>query len=222
MISVIIKFILLAMFNISFYSITKASCTLSMWISYGFIHFAFLMFFLEPLFVQNSKNSKHVVIESITLLTIIYFFCSLSVGIFFLINPLLVVYQYSIEVFVTGIYLIILIITVVINNKIAKNESEFLADKQFLTTVFVKAEFIKSKVTDKKLLMNLQEQTKYSPVKSSEIVRNYENELIKILDDITLNIDALQEIELNNKIETCKNLLNQRNLLLKKNLWNIY
>lgn len=222
MISVIIKFILLAMFNISFYSITKASCTLSMWISYGFIHFAFLMFFLEPLFVQNSKNSKHVVIESITLLTIIYFFCSLSVGIFFLINPLLVVYQYSIEVFVTGIYLIILIITVVINNKIAKNESEFLADKQFLTTVFVKAEFIKSKVTDKKLLMDLQEQTKYSPVKSSEIVRNYENELIKILDDITLNIDALQEIELNNKIETCKNLLNQRNLLLKKNLWNIY
>ena len=218
MISVIIKFILLAMFNISFYSITKASCTLSMWISYGFIHFAFLMFFLEPLFVQNSKNSKHVVIESITLLTIIYFFCSLSVGIFFLINPLLVVYQYSIEVFVTGIYLIILIITVVINNKIAKNESEFLADKQFLTTVFVKAEFIKSNVTDKKLLMNLQEQTKYSPVKSSEIVRNYENELIKILDDITLNIDALQEIELNDKIETCKNLLNQRNLLLKKNL----
>lgn len=218
MISVIIKFILLAMFNISFYSITKASCTLSMWISYGFIHFAFLMFFLEPLFVQNSKNSKHVAIESITLLTIIYFFCSLSVGIFFLINPLLVVYQYSIEVFVTGIYLIILIITVVINNKIAKNESEFLADKQFLTTVFVKAEFIKSKVTDKKLLMDLQEQTKYSPVKSSEIVRNYENELIKILDDITLNIDVLQEIELNNKIETCKNLLNQRNLLLKKNL----
>lgn len=218
MISVIIKFILLAMFNISFYSITKASCTLSMWISYGFIHFAFLMFFLEPLFVQNSKNSKHVAIESITLLTIIYFFCSLSVGIFFLINPLLVVYQYSIEVFVTGIYLIILIITVVINNKIAKNESEFLADKQFLTTVFVKAEFIKSKVTDKKLLMDLQEQTKYSPVKSSEIVRNYENELIKILDDTTLNIDVLQEIELNNKIETCKNLLNQRNLLLKKNL----
>ena len=217
MISVIIKFILLAMFNILFYSITKASCTLSMWISYGFIHFAFLMFFLEPLFVQNSKNSKHVAIESITLLTIIYFFCSLSVGIFFLINPLVVVYQYSIEVFVTGIYLIILIITVVIN-KIAKNESEFLADKQFLTTVFVKAEFIKSKVTDKKLLMDLQEQTKYSPVKSSEIVRNYENELIKILDDITLNIDVLQEIELNNKIETCKNLLNQRNLLLKKNL----
>ena len=217
MISVIIKFILLAMFDISFYSITKASCTLSMWISYGFIHFAFLMFFLEPLFVQNSKNSKHVAIESITLLTIIYFFCSLSVGIFFLINPLVVVYQYSIEVFVTGIYLIILIITVVIN-KIAKNESEFLADKQFLTTVFVKAEFIKSKVTDKKLLMDLQEQTKYSPVKSSEIVRNYENELIKILDDITLNIDVLQEIELNNKIETCKNLLNQRNLLLKKNL----
>lgn len=218
MISVIIKFILLAMFNISFYSITKASCTLSMWISYGFIHFAFLMFFLEPLFVQNSKNSKHVAIESITLLTIIYFFCSLSVGIFFLINPLLVVYQYSIEVFVTGIYLIILIITVVINNKIAKNESEFLADKQFLTTVFVKAEFIKSKVTDKKLLMDLQEQSKYSPVKSSEIVRNYENELIKILDDITLNIDVLQEIELNNKIETCKNLLNQRNILLKKSL----
>ena len=218
MVSLIIKFILLAIFNISFYSITKASCTLSMWITYGFIHFAFLMFFLEPLFVRNSKNSEHVAIESATLVTIIYFFVTLSVGIFFLLNPLFVIYQYSIEAFVTGIYLIILIVTLVINSKIAANEKEILSDKQFLNNIFVKAEFIKTKVADKKTLITLQEQAKYSPIKSSESVKNYENEIIKTLDDLTLCIETLQEEEIVTKINSCKNLLDQRNLMLKKNL----
>lgn len=218
MLSVIIKFILLAIFNISFYSITKASCTLSMWITYGFIHFAFLMFFLEPLFVRNSRTSKHVAIESATLVTIIYFFVTLIGGIFFLCNPLLVVYQYSFEALITGLYLIILIITLVINNKIAANEKEILSDKQFFDNIFVKAEFLKTKVEDKKPLITLQEQAKYSPIKSSESVKNYENEIIKTLDDLTLCIETLQEEEIVTKINSCKNLLDQRNLMLKKNL----
>lgn len=216
MISVIIKFILLAIFNVSFFSITKASCSFSMWVSYGFIQFAFLMFFLEPLFVKNSKNTKHVSVESISLITIIYFFCALIVGLFFLFNPLLVIYQYSVESFAVGIYLIILIITLVLNNKIALDERESLSDKQLLNNIYMKAEFIKTKIVDKKIIIEFQDQVKYSPVKSSAIVKDIENEIINILDNITLNIETIQSDKIVGKIRECKDLLNKRNLILKK------
>lgn len=93
MIGFLIKLILLAVFNISFFAVTKASCSFSMWLSYGFIHFSFLMFFIAPLFIKKSKISYHVAIESISLVTAIYFVAALFLGIFFLFNPLLTLFN---------------------------------------------------------------------------------------------------------------------------------
>ena len=214
-----IKFILLAVFNVSFFTITKATCTFSMWISYAFIHFSFLMFFLSPLFIRNSKNSRHVAIKSITLITAIYFIVTLGIGIFFLFNPILVVFQYSVETIVTGIYFIILIITISINNKIASDEITFSKEKMFLNNIFVKAEFLKSKLTDSDLrteLEKLQEESKYSPTKSSDAVKETENQIISLLDEITLNVEKQKEEEYFSKIINCRNLLKQRNLKLRK------
>ena len=217
----LIKFILLGIFNISFFTITKATCTVSMWISYGFIHFAFLMFFLSPLFIRNSNNSRHVAIESITLVTAIYFVATLFVGGYFLLNPLLVIFQYSIESFVTGIYLIFLIVTIVLNNNIASNEIESFTEKQFLSNIFVKAEFLKSKIKNDstiELLKKLQEESRYSPTKSSLSVKEMENKILETLDEITAKVENMSNEDAVSKIANCRDLLKQRNLMLKKNL----
>ncbi len=138
------------------------------------------------------------------------------VGLFFLFNPLLVIYQYSVESFAVGIYLIILIITLFLNNKIALDERESLSDKQLLNNIYIKAEFIKTKIVDKKIIIEFQDQVKYSPVKSSAIVKDIENEIINILDNITLNIETIQSDKIVGKIRECKDLLNKGNLILKK------
>ena len=221
MMGLLIKFILLGIFNISFFTITKATCTVSMWISYGFIHFAFLMFFLSPLFIRNSNNSRHVAIESITLVTAIYFVATLFVGGYFLLNPLLVIFQYSIESFVTGIYLIFLIVTIVLNNNIASNEIESFTDKQFLRNIFEKAEFLKSKIKNDstiELLKKLQEESRYSPTKSSLSVKEMENKILETLDEITAKVENMSNEDAVSKIANCRDLLKQRNLMLKKNL----
>ncbi|MBR3542941.1 MAG: hypothetical protein IKN82_04505 [Treponema sp.] len=221
MMGLLIKFILLGIFNISFFTITKATCTVSMWISYGFIHFAFLMFFLSPLFIRNSNNSRHVAIESITLVTAIYFVATLFVGGYFLLNPLLVIFQYSIESFVTGIYLIFLIVTIVLNNNIASNEIESFTEKQFLSNIFVKAEFLKSKIKNDstiELLKKLQEESRYSPTKSSLSVKEMENKILETLDEITAKVENMSNEDAVSKIANCRDLLKQRNLMLKKNL----
>lgn len=221
MIGFFIKLILLAIFNVSFFTITKAACSFSMWISYAFIHFSFLMFFLSPLFTRKSNNSQHVAIESIALITAIYFIATLGIGIFFLFNPLIVVFQYSVETTVTGIYLIILIITISINNKIASDENTVSTEKMFLNNIYVKTEFLKIKITDFDLrneLENLQEESKYSPTKSSITVKEIENQIITLLDQITLNMEKQNKEEILSKITNCRDLLKKRNMFLKKNM----
>lgn len=221
MISFLIKLILLAIFNVSFFTITKAECTFSMWISYGFIHFAFLMFFLSPFFTRKSKNTRHVAIESIALVTAIYFVATLIVGLFFLLNPMLVLFQYSVEAFITGIYLIILLITIVINNRIADNDNAADAEKQLLNNIYVKAEFLKSKSSDSQIIAELsalQEDSRYSPTKSSPAVKEYEIQILSNLDEITRNIEKVDFEDLLSKIKNSRNLLKQRNLILKKGM----
>lgn len=221
MISFFIKLILLAVFNISFFTITKAECTFSMWISYGFVHFAFVMFFLSPLFSRKSRNSRHVAIESIALVTTLYFIATLVVGLFFLLNPLLVLYQYTIESIITGIYLIILLITIIVNNRIAENDNVSDSEKLLLNNIFVKSEFLKTKIIDKQVveeLNALQEDTRYSPTKSSMAVKDYESKIISDLDEITRDVEKTTSNEILLKIKNCRNLLKQRNLMLKKGI----
>jgi len=221
MISFFIKLILLAVFNVSFFTITKAECTFSMWISYGFIHFAFLMFFLSPLFTKKSRNSRHVAIESIALVTAIYFVATLIVGLFFLLNPMLVLFQYSVEAFITGIYLIILLITIVVNNRIADNDNTADTEKQLLNNIYVKAEFLKTKSGDAQVITELnalQEDSRYSPTKSSPAVKEFENQIISNLDEVTRDVEKAASDEILSKIKNCRDLLKQRNLMLKKGM----
>lgn len=220
MIGFLIKLILLAVFNISFFTVTKASCSFSMWLSYGFIHFSFLMFFIAPLFIKKSKISYHVAIESISLVTAIYFVAALFLGIFFLFNPLLTLFQYSIESIITGIYLVFLIVTAAVSNNIAKNENSLSEEKRVLDNMYVKAEFIKMKKTGENLMTKidfLQEDIKYSPLKSNENVYQFENQILSILDEITMSIEELSDSDIESRIENCRNLLKQRNMLLRKN-----
>lgn len=220
MIGFLIKLILLAVFNISFFTVTKASCSFSMWLSYGFIHFSFLMFFIAPLFIKKSKISYHVAIESISLVTAIYFVAALFLGIFFLFNPLLTLFQYSIESIITGIYLVFLIVTAAVSNNIAKNENSLSEEKRVLDNMYVKAEFIKMKKTGENLMTKidfLQEDIKYSPLKSNENVYQFENQILSILDEITMSIEELSDSDIESRIENCRNLLKQRNMPLRKN-----
>ena len=219
MIGFFIKLILLVVFNVSFFTITKSECAFSMWISYGFIHFAFLMFFLSPLFTRESRNSRHVAIESVELVTTLYFIATLAVGLFFLTHPFLVIFQYSIESIVTGIYLIVLLITIVLNKNIAKNEIVTDEEKQFLNSLYVKAEFLKSKQTDKQIIEQiekLQEDSRYSQTKSSPNVKEVENQILALLDKLTRNIENPNSEELLSGVTKCRNFLKQRNLILKK------
>ena len=105
------------------------------------------------------------------------------------------------------------------NNNIATKENTSNTEKQFLNNIFVKAEFIKTKLNNKQIIENLcalQEDSRYSPTKSNMIVKEIEDQILSILDEIILNIDYQNNENIFSNISNCRNLLKQRNLLLKK------
>ena len=90
-----------------------------------------------------------------------------------------------------------------------------------LNNIYVKTESLKIKITDFDLrneLENLQEESKYSPTKSSITVKEIENQIITLLDQITLNMEKQNKEEILSKITNCRDLLKKRNMFLKKNM----
>lgn len=134
---------------------------------------------------------------------------------------MLVLFQYSVEAFITGIYLIILLITIVVNNRIADKDNAADAEKQLLNNIYVKAEFLKSKLSESQVieeLSALQEDSRYSPTKSSSAVKEYEEQILSNLDEITRDIEKEEPEGMLLKIKNCRDLLKQRNLMLKKGM----
>lgn len=113
-----------------------------------------------------------------------------------------------------------MIVTAAASNNIAKNENSLSEEKRVLDNMYVKAEFIKMKKTGENLMTKidfLQEDIKYSPLKSNENVYQFENQILSILDEITMSIEELLDSDIESRIENCRNLLKQRNMLLRKN-----
>ncbi|MBR5097309.1 MAG: hypothetical protein IK094_09420, partial [Treponema sp.] len=87
--------------------------------------------------------------------------------------------------------------------------------------IFEKAEFLKSKIKNDstiELLKKLQEESRYSPTKSSLSVKEMENKILETLDEITAKVENMSNEDAVSKIANCRDLLKQRNLMLKKNL----
>ena len=68
----ILGFIFLILFNVLFFLLGGNRPIASIWISYGFIHFAYLQILVIPSIVPKSK-STHVFIESTAVISTFYF-----------------------------------------------------------------------------------------------------------------------------------------------------
>ncbi len=75
----------LAIFNILFFKLGLASQEKTVWISYGFIMFAFVLMVLVP-FIAPSDNNRSVAIASMFALCRIYFIVVFALGLFFIIS----------------------------------------------------------------------------------------------------------------------------------------
>lgn len=119
-----IRLCILIVFNIVFFSILGTEVVLPIWIAYGFIHFSYIMILITPLFVKK-KAEANLFGFSIATISLIYFLIELILdSALIFIGVLSVLPVLLSNVIITGIYITIIISSILATDSINRNAEQ--------------------------------------------------------------------------------------------------
>ena len=121
----VLKFFVLAIFNAGFFALGGPEGGSLNWISYVFMHLAFILAILTPLFVSKSINPKFFGASIFTIATN-YFFVEFAIGLFFILL-LPKMNENWVLVFLTQFVLMLLYLLIMVYNMI-------IAEKRKIST----------------------------------------------------------------------------------------
>lgn len=219
---IILDLIFLVVFNAVFFIIGGAEHPLPVWISYGFIHFAYGMLIFANHLVSRGK-SRAVFGFSLYSLTILYFFIELIVGIAFIFAlPDNIKVTVVVQVILAGIILIVLIANMLANESTANAE-----EKRQLQINYIKV------ASDELLAVlgligvgNFSQETKKtiekafdilrtSPVKAHPSVAQLETHILIVINDLKSAVNAGNDTEALEKGKALSIMITERNRQLK-------
>lgn len=217
--TIILNTVFIVVFNTLFFLNGGTQHIASIWITYGFLHFAYLMVLITPL-ITSLRGSYPVLSQTIIyIISLLYFVIELFFAIVsFVIKTQNIKLIVSIEIIITGLYAIILIINLLTDNSIVNKQQHYESENNFIKGISAQIKYIESIVTDKyakSKLESLYYLVHSSPSKSSDSVRFYENEImrsISVLDELVANNNISDIIRISKEIEK---LVNKRNFELK-------
>lgn len=207
-------------FNILFFINTDAADrTVSVWICYGFLHFAYILDLLTPIFA--SKGSTNL--ESKTRI----YFLSGSYFSLELVLALIVVYftldntkfVVSAQTIITAAYLYILLPSLLLDNADEIKTARLKAESAFINDICSKIKYFESISQSSALksrLYDLYNIAHSSPVMSNADAIVYEEKIIAILDEIEKYMEIKGTEYVVGKVQEIERLINRRNFLLRK------
>lgn len=216
MLWILLGLVFQAVFNSIFFAAGGTEHVTSVWIAYGFIHFAYLMLLATPLLIRKSGNA---VVLGLPLYAIssIYFIVTFVVGVVFIfVHPKSYKASLIAEFFIVGIYAFILIIYMIANEGTAGSIERHEMELRYIRDSSSKLKGIMDSINDKLLLKKVEklyDLIHASPVKSNKSVYSYEIEVLKLIDKLDSNIrknDAVAVEEIMRKIECNASERNRR------------
>ncbi len=214
----LLDLVFLIAFNLIFFIVSGLTHTISVWISYTFIHISYVMLLLTPLFTHNNKT-KFILGMSISAISYIYFMIDLTCGIMFiiflsdkLIIPLIV------NIVLLALYLLLLISVVLTNERTNTNLQIHEAEMKYIDKASSGLENLSIMIEDKNLLKKVNKAydiISASPVHSDESVKSIENEVLTIIDEMN-EMFLTDKNNTYNLIDKIIYLANKRNAILRK------
>lgn len=147
---IILDLIFVAIFNIVFFVLGGGQHPASVWISYGFIHFAYLMVVITPFLIRKSSSAA-VFGFSLYSISSVYFLIEFVVGIVFIFlksdsyKAALVV-----QIILAGLYAILLISHLIANESTADSVERHEDEVAFIKDVSSRVKSLVGKSGDKK------------------------------------------------------------------------
>ncbi len=214
---ILMDLIFLIVFNTIYYMVGVDRYLTASWISYGFIHFAYIMLLFTPIYTRKTKNTA-VLGFPIASISSTYFIVELIIGIIIiLINPEEFKVALVVQMIITAIYLILLLSNMIANEHTADSLERHGVELKYVKECSAQLKSIADVITDKKLKKSIERAYDIihaSQVRSSISVRTIELDIIKMIS--TLRGQALNSPE--QAIATTKQIIlmaEERNMQLK-------
>lgn len=187
MLWVILDLIFIVIFNIFFFVIGGTEHITSVWMSYGFIHFAYFMLVITPFLTKKSRSSA-LLGFSLYSISALYFFAALAWGVAFIIIAL---ESYAVPLLVqlslAGIYGMLLISNMLANEKTANDEEERQPQVLYVKNATAQLKGILDKVKDgdtKRKVESAYDIMNSSPVKSHTKLAQMEQRILTLIDEL--------------------------------------
>lgn len=148
--NLMLDLIFLVVFNIVFFVIGGTEHPLSVWISYGFIHFSYLMILATPYLVRKSSSGA-IFGFSIYSISTAYFFVEFFIGLIFIfVGSESYKASLIVQVIIAGAYAAMLISNLLANEYTADNIERHENEVAFIKNVSSRIKILMGKVSDKK------------------------------------------------------------------------
>ena len=148
--TIILDLIFIIVFNIVFFVSGGFDRPLSVWIAYIFIHLAYIMVLITPLFAKKSSVSA-IFNFSLYYVSTIYFVIEFIVGLIFIISvPDSYVASLVVQLILLGLYGGVLIANLLANDTTAENVARDEAEIAYIKSVSSQIKMLMAKTSDKK------------------------------------------------------------------------
>ncbi|MCD7733206.1 MAG: hypothetical protein LUH56_07185 [Oscillospiraceae bacterium] len=184
---ILLDLVFLVVFNTVFFVAGGFEHTASVWISYGFIHFAYLMVIVTPLLIRKSSSAA-VFGFSLYSISSTYFLFEFVVGlIFILVNSSSYKAALIVQVIVAGLYAILLLSHLIANENTADSVERHEEEVAYIKAASSRVKALVGKANDKKANKEIEkayDTLHSSPTKSISSVKAIESDILGKVADL--------------------------------------
>lgn len=214
----VLDLIFLAVFNVFFFTVVGYKNAASIWVAYGFIHFAYIAMLLTPLFFNRKVDVR---LFGISLLTIsfIYFAAELALdSLLIFLGVLAVLPVVLLNIVVSAVYFIMIISAVLATDSISEHSERHAAERKYVKDVSDKLLVIQTMTEDKDLSKKIGKAygiISTSPARSDRSVWETETEISRKTEMLRAEVSGGNTENAVRTLDAIISLAKQRNIMLK-------
>lgn len=215
---IILDLIFLIIFNAVFFIAGGVEHPASVWISYAFIHFSYLMLVITPFLVRKGSSAA-IFGFSLYSISSVYFFVELVTGvIFILISSESYKAALLVQLVIAGLYTVCLISNMIANEHTADSQEKRQHQIDYIKQASSEMSALLNTVNErtmKKRLEKVYDALSTSPVKTHPNVMQLESQILSGIRDLCMSCQSNEgEIALS-QVDALLKLIEERNRQLK-------
>lgn len=215
---ILLDLVFLAVFNVVFFVASGTQHPASVWISYGFIHFAYIMLLVASFLIRKSSSAA-VFGFSLYSISYTYFLVAFITGIVFIvIHSETYTASLLVQVVIAGIYAVMFFSNMIANEHTADSIERHEVELQYVKQSSAMLKSIIEMTDDKALKKEIEKAYDLlhsSQVKSNSVVRDYEVTVIDLIEVLEGNVSRNDIVTANSTLKKITKNANERNRRLK-------